>query len=140
MIPTAATLSKIDLNELFVKIELRAVLKIKIVFMKWFQELVHNTIYSGNLFEGIEPMSLEASPEPKSKTEREPLTIDTKLKSPEEDDIMIINTTVVKKQESESNGICSEEDILIDNPQKSIHCILCNLNGERSITGRLIPY
>ena len=36
IIPTASTLSKIDLNELFVKIELRAVLKIKILFMKWF--------------------------------------------------------------------------------------------------------
>lgn len=34
--PTDATLSKIDMEELYVKIELRAVLKIKILFMKWF--------------------------------------------------------------------------------------------------------
>ena len=54
----------------------------------------------------------------------------------------MIDTTVIRKQESESGNlqICNEEDVLIDNPQKKLHCILCNLNGERSITGRLIPY
>ena len=54
----------------------------------------------------------------------------------------MIDTTVIRKQDSESKGlqICTEEDVLIDNPQKKLHCILCGLNGERSITGRLIPY
>ena len=49
--PTDATLSKIDMEELYVKIELRAVLKIKILFMKWFQDLVQNTVYQCNLFD-----------------------------------------------------------------------------------------
>ena len=35
---------------------------------------------------------------------------------------------------------CQEEDVLIDNPQKRIKCLLCGLNGERTITGRLIPF
>ena len=39
IVPTDAILSKIDMEELYVKIELRAVLKIKIMFMKWFQDL-----------------------------------------------------------------------------------------------------
>lgn len=29
---------------------------------------------------------------------------------------------------------------MIDNPQKRLTCLLCGLNGERSITGRLIPF
>lgn len=35
---------------------------------------------------------------------------------------------------------CQEEDVLIDNPQKRLKCLLCGLNGERSITGRLVPF
>jgi len=34
-IPTNSMLNAIDVNELFVKIELRAVLKIRIMFAKW---------------------------------------------------------------------------------------------------------
>ena len=35
VIPTDEILSAIDFNELFIKIELRAVLKIRLVFMQW---------------------------------------------------------------------------------------------------------
>ena len=30
--------------------------------------------------------------------------------------------------------------MLIENPQVRLKCILCGLNGERSITGRLVPF
>lgn len=43
-VPTEDAISKVNLNELFVKIELRAVLKIRLLFMQWAQELVYNTI------------------------------------------------------------------------------------------------
>ena len=43
-VPTDDALNLIDLNELFVKIELRAVLKIRLVFSQWAQSLVSNTI------------------------------------------------------------------------------------------------
>lgn len=35
---------------------------------------------------------------------------------------------------------CLEEDEPIENPQKRLTCLLCSLAGERSITGRLIPF
>ena len=65
------------------------------------------------------------------------------MKVPGEEDLVMIDTTILKKQDTAESGnlqICNEEDVLIDNPQKKLHCILCSLNGERSITGRLIPY
>jgi hypothetical protein len=34
-VPTDEAINKVDLNELFVKIELRAVLKIRLLFMQW---------------------------------------------------------------------------------------------------------
>ena len=43
-VPSENNLSLVDLNELFAKIELRSVLKIKVLFMKWVTELVSNTI------------------------------------------------------------------------------------------------
>ena len=43
-VPTDQTLNQIDLNELFVKIELRAVLKIRLLFTQWVQQLVSNTL------------------------------------------------------------------------------------------------
>ena len=72
VVPTASTLSKIDLNELFVKIELRAVFKIKIVFMKWFQNLVQNTVYSSNLFDSNAPKDEEVVTLPKPQLEETP--------------------------------------------------------------------
>lgn len=36
-VPTDEAVSKVDLNELFVKIELRAVLKIRLLFTQWAQ-------------------------------------------------------------------------------------------------------
>ena len=39
-VPTDEAVSAIDLNELFVKIELRAVLKIRVIFTQWAQSLV----------------------------------------------------------------------------------------------------
>ena len=44
VVPTEDTLALVDFNELFVKIELRSVLKIRLLFMQWAQELVHNTV------------------------------------------------------------------------------------------------
>ena len=44
--PTDDALELVDLNELFVKIELRAVLKIRVVFTQWAHSLVSNTISS----------------------------------------------------------------------------------------------
>jgi len=143
IVPTSKTLSKIDMNELFVKIEFRAVLKIKIVFMKWFQDLVQNTIFQGNLFAHDIPEDSEfrAQASEPDRKKSEPLAIDTKADSPDEGQMMMmIDTTAIKKQESIAGKICMEEDALIDNPQKKLTCILCGLNGERSITGRLIPY
>ena len=43
-VPTDDAISAVDLSELFVKIELRAVLKIRLLFMQWAQSLVHNTV------------------------------------------------------------------------------------------------
>ena len=43
-VPTDSMLNSIDVNELFVKIEMRAVLKIRILFAKWAQNLVHNSV------------------------------------------------------------------------------------------------
>lgn len=43
-VPTDELISSIDVNELFVKIELRAVIKIRLVFTKWTQQLVSNTL------------------------------------------------------------------------------------------------
>ena len=44
-VPTDEALSAVDVNELFVKIELRAVLKIRLMFMQWTHQLVHNTVH-----------------------------------------------------------------------------------------------
>ena len=43
-VPTDSMLNSIDISELFVKIEMRAVLKIRILFAKWAQNLVHNSL------------------------------------------------------------------------------------------------
>ena len=44
--PTDDAIDLVDLNELFVKIELRAVLKIRMVFTQWAHSLISNTISS----------------------------------------------------------------------------------------------
>lgn len=36
--------------------------------------------------------------------------------------------------------MCTDEDDLIDNPQKVLSCVLCHQHGERKISGRLIPF
>jgi hypothetical protein len=36
VVPDHSTLSMVDYNEIFVKIELRAVMKIRLLFMQWF--------------------------------------------------------------------------------------------------------
>jgi len=46
----------------------------------------------------------------------------------------------VDNQAKSTIEFCTEEDVLIDNPQKYLTCLLCGLHGERSITGRLIPF
>ena len=43
-VPTEEAISTVDLNDLFVKIELRAVLKIRLMFTQWVQQLVQNTV------------------------------------------------------------------------------------------------
>ena len=43
-VPTEEALDKVDLNEMFVKIELRAVFKIRMMFIKWAQSLVHSSL------------------------------------------------------------------------------------------------
>lgn len=47
-VPTDQVLNSIDINELFVKIELRAVLKIRLLFAQWAQNLVHNSVAQFN--------------------------------------------------------------------------------------------
>ena len=42
VVPTPAKLDQIDVNELFVKIEFRAVVKIRLLFSYWFQQLAQN--------------------------------------------------------------------------------------------------
>ena len=51
-VPTDEAVSKVDLNELFVKIELRAVLKIRLLFTQWAQQLIHNTVSQISHFTG----------------------------------------------------------------------------------------
>ena len=63
--PTDDAIAKVNLNELFVKIELRAVLKIRLLFMQWAQELVYNTVKQissfNNSAQQLEPNSQLAS-------------------------------------------------------------------------------
>ena len=44
VVPTEDRLNMVDMRELFVKIEFRAVMKIKLVFMMWFHQLTQNTL------------------------------------------------------------------------------------------------
>ena len=43
-VPTEENLSKINFAELFVKYELKAVMKIKLQFFKWFEDLIKSII------------------------------------------------------------------------------------------------
>ena len=47
-VPTDEALNLINLNELFVKIELRAVIKIRLIFTQWAHSLVSNTVAQFN--------------------------------------------------------------------------------------------
>ena len=44
VIPTDNVLSAINVNELFIKIELRAVLKIRLLFAHWAQNVIQNSL------------------------------------------------------------------------------------------------
>ena len=44
-VPTDEVLNAIDMNEIFVKIEIRAVLKIRLLFMQWAQGLVRSSLH-----------------------------------------------------------------------------------------------
>jgi hypothetical protein len=35
---------------------------------------------------------------------------------------------------------CTDDDVMIDNPQQRLHCVMCKLKGELKVTGRLIPF
>lgn len=48
--PTNDALQSIDFAELFVKVEFKAVLKIKFQFFNWFDKLVENTLKHKDLF------------------------------------------------------------------------------------------
>lgn len=43
-IPTEENLNKIDFAELLVKYEFKAVMKVKLQFFKWFEELIRNIL------------------------------------------------------------------------------------------------
>ena len=123
-VPSENNLSLVDLNELFAKIELRSVLKIKVLFMKWVTELVSNTIDQASQF--------------------------TACSSPQCQDAKMITDIPEADQDQEEGKeddepakeieFCKEEDCMIENPQKRIKCCLCGFAGELKITGRLIPF
>jgi hypothetical protein len=48
LVPTPTQLAQIDVNELFVKIEFRAITKIRLFFMEWFQQLAENMCKYGD--------------------------------------------------------------------------------------------
>jgi hypothetical protein len=51
-----------------------------------------------------------------------------------------ISKELSESSESDHEELCTDEDEIIDNPQKRLLCVLCKLNGERAVTGRLIPF
>ena len=43
-------------------------------------------------------------------------------------------------EDESDEELCDDLDLLVDNPQKKLFCILCKQHGEREVTGRLIPF
>ena len=49
-VPTEENLKKINFGELYVQIELKAVMKVKLLFFKWFEDLIRNILKNNQKF------------------------------------------------------------------------------------------
>ena len=112
-----------EVATLYANVEVWAVLKIKMRFSRWLAELVTNLVSAQKTEASDEAMIRQALSAPGHE---------------EEDSEMPKG----KKQGdgADSEELCEDPDLLVDNPQKKLFCILCKQHGEREVTGRLIPF
>jgi len=98
--------------------ELKAVMRIKMQFFKWFEDFFTNT---ANVFLGTDE-------QPKTKVGKKETTV--AVTEPDRE----------SKDDSSMSVTSCSEDAEVPNPQQHLTCLLCNQKGEFTVTGRLIPY
>lgn len=127
-------------------IEFRAVLKVRQRYCKWFESLMVQTLKQSKLFimEETDQQSESSQKQLYSQEQdimrAEPELICTTSHKP---NLRERQPIAQKKEEAELKPqieMIKSEDSLIDNPQKLLKCVLCHLNGERKISGRLLPF
>lgn len=99
-IPTEENLNKIDFSELLVKLEFKAVIKVKLQFFKWFEELIRNILKNNQKF----------------------IKKDKKIKEDEEEDQIITtaieeDTSKILNKDNTDDELCTDEDSIVNNPQ-----------------------
>lgn len=117
---------------MYVEYELKAVMKIKLKFFAWFEDMVRMVIERNE-------KRMEKKKEQKAVTEQ----------SLEEVPSHEIASFIAHEHPSHSHlehvtsiplALCTDPDLPVDNPQRHLQCIMCKLKGELTVTGRLIPF
>jgi len=129
LIQSAQNSRQRSLVEMYVQYELKAVMRIKLQFFKWFEEFFAKTM---NVFLGLNGSQNQ------SVSERHKQIVQNQIK----DDSSAESSTGGDCSESKSvdSMVMCSEDMPVDNVQKLLTCLLCKLKGEFTVTGRLIPY
>ena len=137
--PTDETLQKINFAELYVQIELKAVMKVKLLFFKWFEDLIRNILKNNQKFLKKEKKKSDLE----SEDHNEEMSLaNTRTRAAEGN----LDTQADLKKRKASTVLNLEEayvaieDTLVNNPQVKLQCVMCRMHGEYTVTGRLIPF
>jgi len=102
--------------EELVGVEFKAVMKIKMKFFKWFEDLMRLAVNNNLKF--IKKIKKKTNEEGKG----------------EDEEMEVIESG------SGEERVCHKVDEQLKNPQNRLQCILCKFSGELVVTGRLIPF
>jgi hypothetical protein len=116
------------MTQMYVQTELKAVMRIKQQFFKWFEEFFTKTMQT---FLGNDAGRGQGSG-----------VSEAGKRGAEQLEIQEPYFQHFDKHDSESNDsvVSCSEDFEISNPQSHLTCLLCKQKGEFAVTGRLIPY
>jgi len=123
-----------DLKEQQMQIELPAILKIQQTFHKWIYNFISTKVHEVNktLHEKANFEKSISVPQV-SKKDANSVSESPSHKSPEK-------TPSLPELNPEPMTDINELDPIIENPSVSLTCCLCKQNGERKLSGRLIPF
>lgn len=122
----------LSLVEMYVQFELKAVMRIKLQFFKWFEEFFTKTM---NVFLGVS--SQNQSVQAQNQNAQTSQLLQHQATMNDSDHSFQENNSESKSVDS---MVTCSEDTQVDNPQKLLTCLLCKLKGEYTVTGRLIPF